>query len=63
MILIKRNTLQKLNEKDYLKSAEEYLKKLFSCEIKIFSADDKDIYDPEGKIRFAIPLRPAIFIE
>ena len=59
----KNKYLAEINEKDYLKSAEEYLRKLFSCEIKIFNVDDKDIYDPEGKTRFAIPLRPAIFIE
>ncbi len=52
-----------INEKNYLKSTEEYLKKMFSCEIKIFYADDKNIYDPKGKISYAIPLRPAIFIE
>jgi len=59
----KKRYLVKLNEKEYLKSAEEYLIKLFSCKIKVFCADDKDIYDPQGKIRFAAPLRPAIFIE
>jgi leucyl-tRNA synthetase len=52
-----------INEKEYLLSAEEYLEKLFSCKFKVFSADDKDIYDPESKIRFATPLRPAIYIE
>ena len=59
----KNKYIAKLNEKEYLKSSEEYLKKLFSCEIKIFNVDDKDIYDPEGKTRFAVPLRPAIVIE
>jgi leucyl-tRNA synthetase len=52
-----------INEKDYLKSAEDYLRKIFSCEINIFNADDKDIYDPNGKKHFAAHLRPAIFIE
>ena len=59
----KNKYLVKINERDYLRTAEKYLRKLFSCEIKIFSADDKDIYDPKGKRSFAIPLRPAIFIE
>ncbi len=36
---------------------------IFFCKIEIYNADDKDIYDPVDKIRFAIPLRPAIFIE
>ncbi len=52
-----------INEKEYLKSAKQYIKSLFSCDIKIFSSDDKDIYDPQSKTRFATPLRPAIFIE
>ncbi|MCK5112767.1 MAG: hypothetical protein KAQ84_04425, partial [Thermoplasmatales archaeon] len=52
-----------LKEADFLENARDYLKKVFSCEIKIYSADDKDIYDPVNKSRFAIPLRPAIYIE
>ncbi len=59
----KKRYIVNIDEKNYLETAEEYLKELFSCEIKIICVDDKDIYDPEGKSRFAIPLRPAIFIE
>ena len=59
----KKKYVVDIDEKEYLKSAEEYLEKLFSCKLKVFSADDKDIYDPESKIRFAVPLRPAIYIE
>jgi len=59
----KNKYIAEINEKDYLNSAEDYLRKMFFCEINILCADDKDIYDPEGKTRFAAPLRPAIFIE
>jgi leucyl-tRNA synthetase len=52
-----------INEEDYLKKSQEYIKEVFSCDIKIYSADDKEIYDPGNKIRFAVPLRPAIYIE
>ena len=59
----KNKYLADINEKDYLKSAEDYLRKIFNCEIKIFCADDKDIYNPKNKAHFALPLRPAIYIE
>ena len=52
-----------IKEANCLENARDYLKKIFSCDIKIYSADDKDIYDPANKARFAIPLRPAIYIE
>jgi leucyl-tRNA synthetase len=52
-----------VKEANCLENARDYLKKIFSCDIKIYSADDKDIYDPVNKARFAIPLRPAIYIE
>ena len=47
----------------YLENAKDYLKNMFSCDIEIYNADDKDIHDPGNKVRFAVPLRPAIYIE
>jgi leucyl-tRNA synthetase len=52
-----------LNEKEHLTSAKTYLKDVFSCDVEIYSADDKSLYDPANKIKFAFPLRPAIYIE
>jgi len=52
-----------INEMKYIKASKEYLKDIFSCKIDVFSSDEKNIYDPANKSRFAIPLRPAIFIE
>ena len=52
-----------IKEQEYLEKSKDYLKSSFSCDIKIFSADDKKIYDPSNKKRFSVPLRPAIFIE
>jgi leucyl-tRNA synthetase len=52
-----------INEKDHLLNAKLYLNEVFKCEVEIYSADDITIYDPVKKIKFAIPLRPAIYIE
>ena len=59
----KKRYLINTNEFDYLKKSEDYLHNIFSCKIEIYNAADKDIYDPVNKTRFAIPLRPAIFVE
>ena len=52
-----------IDEKKYLEHSKDYLEKIFSSKIEIISADEKNIYDPANKIRFAVPLRPAIYIE
>ena len=59
----KNKYLTDILEDKYLENAKEYLKKVFSCEIQVFNAEEKNIYDPANKTRFAVPLRPAIFIE
>jgi len=53
----------KIDEKTYLEKAVEFFKREFSTEINILSADDKNVYDPAKKARFAVPLRPAIYLE
>ncbi|MBU0496793.1 MAG: leucine--tRNA ligase [Candidatus Thermoplasmatota archaeon] len=55
--------LTHIDEKTYLSTAVDYLTTLFSCEIHICGADDTNLYDPVIKVRFALPLRPAIYIE
>ena len=52
-----------IDEKRYLSEAKDFLKHELKCEIDIYSADDKNIYDPKGKAKFAVPMRPAIFVE
>ncbi|KYK23872.1 hypothetical protein AYK24_06960 [Thermoplasmatales archaeon SG8-52-4] len=52
-----------IKEDVYLKKSKDYIKEIFTCDIEIFNADESKIYDPGNKIRFAVPLRPAIFIE
>ena len=59
----KKRYLIEIKEDDYLEKSKDYIKNVFSCNIEIYNSDDKKIYDPSDKIRFAIPLRPAIYIE
>jgi len=59
----KQRYLVDFNEKDYLENAKKYFENVFSCKLGIFSVDDKKIYDPANKTGFAVPLRPAIYIE
>jgi leucyl-tRNA synthetase len=59
----KKRYLIDINEHNYLKESIEYLKDIFSSEIEIFYADSIDVNDPGNKIRFAVPLRPAIYVE
>ena len=46
----------------YLNDSKEYLEKTFKCKVEIFKNDNDEIYDPEGKSNFAMPLRPAIYM-
>jgi leucyl-tRNA synthetase len=50
------------DEMSALDEAREFLSRAIDCNIEIYSADNPD-YDPQGKSRFASPMRPAIFIE
>jgi leucyl-tRNA synthetase len=59
----RKRYLVEIKENDYLEKSKDHLKKVFSCDIEIYSADDKKLYDPANKTRFAIPLRPAIYVE
>ena len=52
-----------ISESKYLENSKEFLEKQFDCSIEIYSGDTKDINDPMNKARFAVPLRPAIYIE
>ncbi|MFZ2070199.1 MAG: leucine--tRNA ligase [Halobacteriota archaeon] len=47
-----------LNESAILEREKQYLMREFGCEIVI-----NDDYDPKGKKKFAIPLKPAIYVE
>nr|QNO51226.1 leucine--tRNA ligase [Methanosarcinales archaeon ANME-1 ERB6] len=47
-----------LNEREILEREKAYLTKEFGCEIGI-----NEEHDPKGKSKFAIPLKPAIYVE
>lgn len=51
------------NEYDLLSSATDFLKEELDAEVKVFSADDEGIYDPQNKAKAAVPGRPAIYLE
>ncbi|MBN1133345.1 MAG: leucine--tRNA ligase [Methanosarcinaceae archaeon] len=51
-----------LNEEAILKEASKFLTVEIGCPVKVYNADTPQ-YDPEKKSRFAVPLRPAIYLE
>ena len=53
----------KLDEKQTLQNAKEFLEGRFNAKIEIFSQKDEGAYDPSGKSKFALPYQPAIFME
>ncbi|UCE38171.1 MAG: leucine--tRNA ligase [Thermoplasmata archaeon] len=52
-----------MDERSYLIEAADFLKHEFKCDIEIYTSDDDSRYDPKDKARFAVPRRPAIFVE
>jgi leucyl-tRNA synthetase len=50
------------DETSALNEAVEFLSHAVECNIEIYNADAPE-YDPQGKSRLAMPMRPAIFIE
>jgi leucyl-tRNA synthetase len=47
-----------LSEEEILEREKQYLMNEFGCEMVI-----NEEYDPKGKKKFAIPLKPAIYVE
>ena len=52
-----------LDEKTYLEQSAKFLSRECGAEAKVYSADDKELSDPADKAHFAMPLRPAIYME
>jgi leucyl-tRNA synthetase len=50
-----------VEEKEVLRSSQ--LDRLLGVEVRIYGEDDPDLYDPKGRSRMALPLRPAIYVE
>ena len=51
-----------LDEKAILDEAIAFLESEIGCTVKVYSADEPE-YDPQNKARFAVPMRPAIYLE
>ncbi len=58
-----KETIVNLDETAFLQSAEEFLTSELGFEVKVYSADDGEKYDPQSKSKAAYPGRPAIFVE
>jgi len=62
---IERATV-KINEDEYLANAKSFIETEFNTKFEIYSADKVQPNreeDPGNKARFAMPLRPAIYVE
>lgn len=65
MIIKRINELrirEKIDEKKFLSEAKSSLEKEFACVFEIYSEEEK-VYDPKNRKRFAIPGKPAIYME
>lgn len=51
------------DETALLRSCEAFLSEEMGTEVKVFSSDDSDLYDPQNKSKVAVPGRPAILLE
>jgi leucyl-tRNA synthetase len=58
-----RRALLDLNEAKHLSSAAEFMSLELGVKVEVMSADEKDLYDPLGRSKAAVPGRPAIFLE
>ena len=60
---LKIRASQSIDEYGVLTREKEFLSREFNAEIRVYWADDKDIYDPKGRAKLAVPWRPALYIE
>lgn len=52
-----------VDEYEILRENSSYLKKQLGVEVRVFREDDPEVYDPKGRRKGALPLRPAIYVE
>jgi len=55
--------IQKIDEKEVIKNALNFLKDRFGAEVNVYSEEDKNRYDPKNRAQTAMPYQPAIYIE
>jgi leucyl-tRNA synthetase len=59
---IVRASLQ-IAEEEYLKQNLDYLQRKLGAEVRVYSEEDPEKYDPAGRSSKATPLKPAIYLE
>jgi leucyl-tRNA synthetase len=52
-----------IDEREAIEDAGALLQERFKADIRVYSEDDSDRYDPQLKAAVALPYRPAIYIE
>jgi leucyl-tRNA synthetase len=50
-------------EKEFIKSALDFLEERFSAKVAVYGEEDKARYDPKQRAALAVPGQPAIYIE
>ena len=58
---IRKREFKRVDEYNYLKNAKEFIEKEIGASVEIM--DENATYDPAGKKKMAMPLRPAIYME
>ena len=53
----------KIDEFEYLTNTKKFFENNFGCEVSVFSGDDSSAPDPGNKMKVAVPMKPAIYIE
>ncbi len=55
--------MKKLDEKEAIKSAENFLSERFKAQIMVYDEEEKGRYDPRKRATLSAPFKPAIYIE
>lgn len=61
-----RNFLRNYDKVDEMSSYEgaiDYLKRILNIDVIVHSANDRNPYDPKSKSRYALPFKPALYLE
>ncbi|GBE54778.1 valine--tRNA ligase [archaeon BMS3Bbin15] len=55
--------IARIDERAMLKEAREFIEREARAEVEVYLSEDENIYDPAGKSRNAMPMKPAIYLE
>ena len=59
---MKKERFIRIDEKEYFEAAKDFLEKEYNATFFIYSGDD-ECYDPANKKKYAMPYKPAIYME